>query len=73
MKPVSGYIIIHLALILVFSLKMEAQDDLYDINTIQQIEISFIETDWDYILDTAKAGVGNYHMSQWVKINGVQF
>ncbi len=50
-----------------------AQEDFYDINTIQQIEISFTQSNWDYIMDTAKAGSGSYLMAQWVKINGVQF
>jgi len=50
-----------------------AQEDLYDLNTIQQIEISFTQSNWDYIMDTAKAGSGSYLMAQWVKINGVQY
>lgn len=63
-----------LALFLVSSFSMlKAQQDFYDINTIQQIEISFTQSNWDYILDTAKAGSGSYLMSQWVKINGIQY
>lgn len=45
----------------------------YDINTIQTIEINFTQTNWDYLLDTAKAGFETNLMAQWVKINGVQF
>ena len=45
----------------------------YDINTIQRIEISFVQSNWDYILDTAKQGSDSYTLSKWVKINGVQF
>ncbi len=45
----------------------------YAIDTIQKIEISFSQSNWDYILDTAKQGSDSYTMSQWVKINGVQF
>lgn len=45
----------------------------YDVNTIQTIEISFTQSNWDYILDTATSGSESYLMSQWVKINGVQF
>ncbi len=45
----------------------------YDLNTIQRIEISLSQSNWDYILDTAKAGSDGYLMSVWVKINGVQF
>lgn len=45
----------------------------YDMNTIQTIEINFTETNWDYLMDTAKAGYETNLMAQWVKINGVQF
>ncbi|MBI4931112.1 MAG: CotH kinase family protein [Bacteroidetes bacterium] len=47
--------------------------DFYAIDTIQKIEISFSQPNWDYILDTAKQGSDSYTMAQWVKINGVQF
>ena len=45
----------------------------YAIDTIQKIEIWFSQSNWDYILDTAKQGSDSYTMAQWVKINGVQF
>jgi hypothetical protein len=45
----------------------------YDINTIQTIEISFTQSNWDYLLDTAAAGSESYMMSAWVKINGIQY
>lgn len=45
----------------------------YDINTIQKIEISFTQTNWDYQLDTAKAGSDGYIMAQSVTVNGVVF
>lgn len=47
--------------------------DFYDINTIQKIEITFSQSNWDYILDTAKAGTDSYLMAQEVKINGTSF
>lgn len=47
--------------------------DFYAIDTIQKIEISFTQSNWDYILDTAKQGSDSYTLSKWVKINGVQF
>lgn len=47
--------------------------NLYAIDTIQQIEILFSQSNWDYILDTAKQGSDSYTMAVWVKINGVQF
>jgi hypothetical protein len=42
-------------------------------NTIQTIEISFTQTNWDYLLDTATAGFETDLMAQWVKINGIQY
>ncbi|MBK7887846.1 MAG: CotH kinase family protein [Bacteroidetes bacterium] len=45
----------------------------YALDTIQKIEISFAQSNWDYILDTAKQGSDSYTLSQWVKINGVVF
>lgn len=45
----------------------------YDINTIQKIEINFTQTNWDQMLDTAKAGADGYVMANWVKINGTLF
>lgn len=45
----------------------------YDINTIQKIDITFSQSNWDYQLDTAKAGADGYVMAQTVLINGVLF
>lgn len=45
----------------------------YDVNTLQKIEITFSQSNWDYILDTAKAGKDGYLMAQLVKINGTPF
>jgi hypothetical protein len=50
-----------------------AQSSFYDIGTIQKIEIQFSQPDWDYRMDTAKAGADGYLMSDWVKINGIQY
>ncbi len=46
---------------------------LYDLNTIQKIEINFSIPDWDYRMDTAKHGAEEYLMADWVKINGIQY
>lgn len=73
MKLFPGHKAILLALFFVSSTFAEAQDDFYDLSVIQQIEISFYQSDWDFIMDTAKAGSGSYLMARWVKINGVQF
>lgn len=45
----------------------------YDLNTIQKIELTFLQPNWDYQLDTAKQGSDNYIMAAQVKINGVAF
>lgn len=45
----------------------------YDQNVIQKIEIQFTQTNWDYQLDTAKAGAEGYIMAASVTINGVYF
>ncbi len=47
--------------------------NVYDLNTIQKIEIYFTQPNWDYQMDTAKSGAEGYTIAQWVKVNGVQF
>jgi hypothetical protein len=61
-------LIISLGLIL----KLNAQS-FYDVSAIQKIEIFFSESNWDYKLDTAKAGLESYIMAQKVIINGVVY
>lgn len=50
-----------------------AQASLYDLNTIQKIEIFFSQPNWDYMMDTAKHGADGYIHADWVKVNGVHF
>lgn len=45
----------------------------YDLSTLQKIEINFLQSNWDYQLDTSKAGADGNIMAQWVKINGTQY
>ena len=61
------------AFIICLSSLWSISQNFYNINTIQKIEISFLQPNWDYIMDTAKAGKDGYLMAKWVKINGVQF
>lgn len=64
-----------LLLVVIFticSIKISAQN-FYAADTIQKIEILFSQSNWDYILDTAKQGSDSYTLAVWVKINGVQF
>ena len=65
---------INCTLIISFSLiiKLNAQT-FYDVGVIQKIEIFFFESNWDYKLDTAKAGAESYIMAQKVIINGITF
>jgi len=55
------------------SLNGFSQPSLYDIGQIQQIEITFTQANWDFQLDTAKAGADGYIMASQVRINGVVF
>ncbi len=45
----------------------------YDLNTIQTIDITFAQSNWDALLDAEKAGNENYIMAQTVVINGTTF
>lgn len=59
-----------LLLLVSFSLTTQAQN-FYDLSTIQTIEITFAENNWDQLLDNAYAGTGDYILAQSVTINGV--
>lgn len=58
--------------LLLIGLAASAQD-FYDLNTIQKIEITFEESNWDQLLDAQKAGDEDYIMAKSVAINGVVF
>ncbi|MCW3084428.1 MAG: hypothetical protein JWP12_1794 [Bacteroidetes bacterium] len=74
MKPIKKIITPALTFILLMAgTIIHAQTTFYDLNTIQKIEITFTQPDWDYQMDTAKAGAEGYIMAQSVKINGVEF
>ena len=62
-----------LFLLSIFSISNLSAQGLYDSTTITMIEIDFSQSNWDYMLDTAKAGSDGYIMSQSVTINGVSF
>jgi len=61
-----------ISILLLVSSYLTAQD-LYDINTITQIEITFAESNWDYILDTYYATGDEERLVGSVQINGIQF
>ena len=60
-------------LILTISIKVSAQSNFYDVNAIQLIEITFTQSNWDYMLDTATAGSEGFILASKIKINGVQY
>lgn len=64
----------YLIAIVVFLIYTSAKSQsFYDINTIQEIEISFPSASWDSIMDVLKNTTDEYYMATWVKINGVQY
>ncbi|WP_179352526.1 CotH kinase family protein [Winogradskyella vidalii] len=67
MKKTITQLIIMLISINVFS------QELYDINTIQTIEIEFAQSNWDALLDAEKAGDNEYTEATSVTINGTIF
>ena len=61
-----------LSISMLFFISANAQT-FYDINTIQTIQITFSQSNWDYMLDTATTGRDGYIMAQSVSINGTVF
>ncbi len=61
-----------LALIL-STISHQSQDLLYDFNSIQEFEIYFGVSNWDYQMDTAKAGSEGYILADSVIINGITY
>lgn len=49
------------------------QTTFFDPGTIQKIEIWFSQPDWDYRMDTAKAGNETYLPADSVRINGIRY
>lgn len=63
---------LHLALLLFLGTSVTAQE-LYDLYTIQKIEITFSQSNWDQLLDAAYSSSGDYILAQSVAINGEVF
>jgi hypothetical protein len=72
-KSISFHWKMILSILLSLSAKNIDAQNLYDINTIQNIEITFSQSNWDYMLDTATTGSDGYIMAQSIAINGVIF
>lgn len=62
-----------LTLIIEMTFNTVYSQNFYAIDSIQKIEITFSQSNWDYILDTAKQGSDTYTMATSVIINGEQF
>ena len=72
MKRIAMYASVAVMGMATFSYSTYAQS-FYDINTVQTIALVFSQSNWDYMLDTAKAGSDGYIMAQSVTINGTRF
>src|ERR1044072_9367030 len=64
---------LYVLLAILISSIAQAQQALYDRNTVQSIELFFAEPNWDYQMDTAKFGSEGYVMATKVIVNGVAF
>ena len=64
--------IYNLLLIAITVTAVQAQD-FYNLNTIQTIEVTFAESNWDQLMDIAKASDSGYILAQSVTINGEVF
>ncbi len=62
-----------LQLLCILSIQSINSQSFYDQNKIQEVKIYFDYQNWDYRLDTAKAGKENYILSTYCLINGVRF
>lgn len=65
--------IIAVIFVLFITNRIVAQGTFYNLNTIQRIEITFTQTNWDHMLDTAANGSQGYIMAKKVKINNTEF
>ena len=59
--------------LLVLSITSMQAQSFYDMETIQTIEVTFAESNWDQLMDNAKAADAGYILAQSVTINGITF
>ncbi len=50
-----------------------SQSGFYAPDTVQKIEITFTQPNWDYMMDTAKYGAEGYLVAAQLKVNGTVF
>ncbi|MCX6350980.1 MAG: CotH kinase family protein [Bacteroidetes bacterium] len=59
--------------LIIISFGSKAQSNFYNIDSIPKIEITFKQSNWDYQMDTAKAGKKGYIIATQCKINGLVY
>ncbi len=62
-----------LSLFLFSTFRLFSQTNFYAADTIQKIEITFTQPNWDHMMDTAKYGMEGYVLAASVKVNGISF
>ncbi len=62
-----------LMFMLASGISLGAQTNFYAVDTIQVIDITFAQPNWDYQMDTAKAGADGYILAAQCVVNGVVF
>lgn len=65
--------IFSILLLLGFGIVTVLGQNFYDQNTLQKIEITFAQPNWDYMMDTAKAGSEGFILASTVTVNGIIF
>lgn len=61
------------AFLLLSGVVLRGQSNFYEVDTIQTIDLTFTQSNWDYQLDTAKAGADGYILAVQCVINGVVY
>jgi len=64
---------LHTTLTLLCCATLIGAQSLYDLNQIQEIRIYLSQPNWDYRMDTAKAGSESYLLADSVRVNGELF
>ncbi|MDG1346247.1 MAG: CotH kinase family protein, partial [Crocinitomicaceae bacterium] len=64
---------IFFALTILFGSQIASSQNFYDEATIQDIQITFSQSNWDQLLDQAYSSTGDYIMAQSVSINGTVY
>lgn len=65
--------IIYTALMVLGCISLLKGQDFYDINTVNTIEITFTQSNWDYLLDNLAAQGNEERLLGMVTINGIEY